>query len=165
MSQTKEHDRVKSAIGEHVLSFFREHDGEEFTANQIARYVMARCDCAPSSVDRIMRSMKQSCEISYTLLSRSKSRYRAGAVNLESLCEHLTHHLTHEAKPLHRQTLCIEMERLGEASDKLPHAPRFEWSAALDELIERGRVSAAGERVAIVRECPKPKTEEQALLF
>lgn len=80
----------------------------------------------------------------------------------------LLHHLTRDVAPVNRRLLCLEMERLGAVVEEIPPAPQWEWSDALDDLIADGRVTAAGDRVAINRERivqDVQQSETQGMLF
>jgi hypothetical protein len=74
--------RVAQAITWAIVEFFQQRLDSmhhQFHADDLRRFVRAKVGdtTAPASPDRIMRALKQGGRINYTLLSRSKSLYRA----------------------------------------------------------------------------------------
>ena len=172
MSQATQSRRVGATVDPFVVAFFAEHAGEEFHLCDLVDYVRDRCACNPTSPDRRMRALKKSGHIDYTLISKSKSLYQAGSLvdRSQSLREHARRHLLHEPRPVHREKLCAELERISKASADMPVATASEWDKAITELAENGSVSAVGERVAVVRQSKakqkvKQSTKQQQELF
>ncbi len=52
--------------------------GQEFHADDLRKYVADRVPVAPGSPDRVMRELRRTGEVSYTVVNRSKSLYRKG---------------------------------------------------------------------------------------
>ena len=73
-------ESVSHRIGGAILEFFDALDGQQFSSGALHEWVEAKAGrIAPGSADRVMRDLKQRGVISYTLVSRSQSLYRAGA--------------------------------------------------------------------------------------
>lgn len=75
--------RVRKAIGPAIITFLamRLSTGRvEFKADDLRRAVASVHPTAPASADRILRSLRQSGDIDYELVSRSESRYRVLSV-------------------------------------------------------------------------------------
>ena len=70
---------------------------------------------------------------------------------MSDLREHLIHHLTCEAKPYPRSTVCKELERIGSVSQVVPSVASWEWSEAITELISEGLATETAYGVAIIR--------------
>jgi hypothetical protein len=80
--QSRQLRRVERGIGAHILDFFAERGaGREFFMQELTRFVTERVEgyVAPGSPDRVMRELRKQGQLSYELLSRSKSLYRVGA--------------------------------------------------------------------------------------
>ena len=61
-------------------------------------------------------------------------------------------YLQSEQRPLHREKLVDELMRMAKSSPgSYPQASKAKWMETLDQLVADGLVSAAGERVAIIR--------------
>lgn len=74
--QTDNIRRVTEAISKHVTAFVSTHT--EWHVETLRQYVFDRVDgyVAPSSPDRILRSLRQQGVIDYEVISRRKSLYR-----------------------------------------------------------------------------------------
>jgi hypothetical protein len=74
--QDAELERVSSRIRGAILEFARAHLGQEFFADDLRKYVTAKCgETAPGSADRILRDLRQGRTLSYRVINRSKSLY------------------------------------------------------------------------------------------
>lgn len=81
--QREEIARVSSAIGKTIIAFLRARLNNglwEFRADELREWVAARHPGAPASADRILRALRQSGQISYTVLNRRASLYRIVAI-------------------------------------------------------------------------------------
>ena len=69
---------VRQRIGPFILEWCaaRLERAPEFRADDLRRAVHAELGCAPGSADRILRTLRQSGELSYSVVSRSRSLYR-----------------------------------------------------------------------------------------
>tara|TARA_R110000751_G_scaffold67817_4_gene138216 strand:- start:1004 stop:1321 length:318 start_codon:yes stop_codon:yes gene_type:complete len=69
---------VRQRIGPFILEWCaaRLERAPEFRADDLRRAVHAELGCAPGSSDRILRTLRQSGELSYSVVSRSRSLYR-----------------------------------------------------------------------------------------
>ena len=69
--------RVTGNIADLILAFFEGYQvGEMFHAEDLFKFVAARCDVAPASVDRVMRDMRRRGWVNYEVVNRSASLYR-----------------------------------------------------------------------------------------
>ncbi len=78
----EELERVKSSLAAPIcraLIRFRK-EGGEFRSEQLYEAVRAEVPCAPASVDRILRALRDSGEVSYAVLNRRESLYRVDFV-------------------------------------------------------------------------------------
>lgn len=77
--QAENIQRVNQAIGQHVTAFLDSHLNQEFHVDEMRQYVSANVDgyVAPASPDRILRMLRQKGAVNYTVISRSRSLYRA----------------------------------------------------------------------------------------
>ncbi len=74
--------RVRSLIGELVLDFCSMRVGKEFYSWELTTWVADRvAHVAPGSADRILRDLRQSGEVAYTVINRAQSRYYVDRVN------------------------------------------------------------------------------------
>ncbi len=73
-SQDVELARVRSKLAEPILAFCSGRT--EFFMTELYRYVSSQVECAPGSVDRILRALRKSGQIDYEVISRRKSHYR-----------------------------------------------------------------------------------------
>lgn len=73
-------ERVRNAIGAHVLAFCRARIGREFHAQELRDYVARVHPTAPASADRILRDLRSRGLVAYVLVSRSKSLYRVESI-------------------------------------------------------------------------------------
>lgn len=67
-------------LGEAIQRFVSERvtaTNPEFTSKELHTYVGAYAVGSESSIDRVMRNLKQQGKINYTLVSRNQSLYRA----------------------------------------------------------------------------------------
>lgn len=80
-AQTTQLKRVRSRIGEAVLSFCRLYEGRDFNASQLHQWVEDRMRAAPGSADRILRDLRQRGDVMYTVLSRAGSVYHMDKVS------------------------------------------------------------------------------------
>lgn len=81
--QREQIGRVQSAIGHSIIAFLRARLNNgvwEFRADELREWVAARHPGAPASADRILRALRQSGQISYSVLNRRKSLYRIIAI-------------------------------------------------------------------------------------
>jgi hypothetical protein len=69
---------VRQRIGPFILEWCaaRLARAPEFRADDLRRAVHAELGCAPGSSDRILRTLRQAGELSYSVVSRSRSLYR-----------------------------------------------------------------------------------------
>lgn len=75
--QQRQLARVSTSIGAVIVDFFKsKKPGDLFFASELHQFVADRASIAPSSADRVMRDLRQSGEIYYSLVSRSQSQYR-----------------------------------------------------------------------------------------
>ncbi len=75
--QDKELKRVRGKTAGLIMEFFDCHQvGETFHAEDLFKFVAARCDVAPASVDRVMRDMRRRGWVNYEVVNRSASLYR-----------------------------------------------------------------------------------------
>jgi hypothetical protein len=78
---------------------------------------------------------------------------RGDTVNTHPICEAILSHLRAEQRPLHRDNMIAELIRLAKAApDAYPTADVVTWNSALDQLIKDRLISAAGGRVAFIRQ-------------
>ncbi len=81
-TQTTQLKRVRSLIGELVMDFCSARIGREFYGWELAAWVADRVThVAPGSPDRILRDLRQSGEVAYTVVSKAQSRYYVDRVN------------------------------------------------------------------------------------
>lgn len=72
---------VGDRIGRAVVEFCTRHQGHEWHADDLRRYVDFRVGVvAPGSADRILRSLRAKGKVVYECVSRSKSLYRVISV-------------------------------------------------------------------------------------
>ena len=78
-NQTENITRVNQAISRYVTAFLNAHLNQEFHVDELRQYVSAHVDgyVAPASPDRILRDLRQKNQVNYTVVSRSKSLYKA----------------------------------------------------------------------------------------
>lgn len=72
--------RVSRRITALVTQFVNERIGQQFTADELRRFVAEQEPTAPGSADRILRDLRQRGVINYRVVSRSRSEYEALAV-------------------------------------------------------------------------------------
>lgn len=77
--QTENLTRVRDSIAPHIINFIKERSGREFHGADLQQYVAEHVNgfVAPGSPDRILRDLRKRGVVSYELLSRSQSLYRA----------------------------------------------------------------------------------------
>ncbi|MDL5055924.1 hypothetical protein [Geitlerinema calcuttense] len=77
--QTENINRVRSQIANHICRYLKDHEGQEFHCESLRQYVYANVDgyIAPASPDRILRDLRQRGVVSYEVVNRAKSLYRA----------------------------------------------------------------------------------------
>jgi hypothetical protein len=81
-TQTTQLKRVRSLIGDLVIDFCSNRVGKEFYGWELTTFVADRVThVAPGSSDRILRDLRQSGEVAYTVVSRAQSRYYVDRVN------------------------------------------------------------------------------------
>lgn len=81
-TQTTQLKRVRSLIGDLVMDFCSCRVGKEFYGWELATFVMDRVThVAPGSPDRILRDLRQSGAVEYTIVSKAQSRYYVDRVN------------------------------------------------------------------------------------
>lgn len=81
--QREEIARVSSAIGKTIIAFLRarlNNGMTEFYADELRQWVAASHPGAPASADRILRALRQSGQISYSVVNRRASLYRIVAI-------------------------------------------------------------------------------------
>lgn len=85
--QTENIQRVQSQIAGHVTTFINAHLGQEFRVEDLRTFVSKQTNgyIAPGSPDRILRALRQKKIISYVVVNRRQSLYRA--VPVESQME------------------------------------------------------------------------------
>lgn len=76
----REHlESVSHRIGAAVMEFFSALDGQQFSSTALHEWVEAKVGrIAPGSADRIMRLLRAEGKISYRVVNRAQSLYRAG---------------------------------------------------------------------------------------
>ena len=72
--------RVRAGIGSAVLEFCRARVGKEFHADELRRFVASKHPTAPASADRILRDLRRSGDLDYTVTSRRASTYLVSRV-------------------------------------------------------------------------------------
>lgn len=88
MNHTAELRRVSEKIAELVIKFFNNREGgDQFTVNELTKYVMDKEPVAPDSPARIMRLLRRKGVINYEVVSRSRSLYRVVASGQGELFE------------------------------------------------------------------------------
>lgn len=65
-----------------------------------------------------------------------------------------------EQRPIHRDSVVAFMVRAGRTDNGTPNARAPAWCKQLGELVQVGKVTAAGERVQIVRDIPASDNQE-----
>lgn len=75
--QTANITRVSANIAPHICHFLESHLNQEFHADDLRQYVSERTTIAPGSADRVLRDLRKRGVISYEVVSRSRSLYRA----------------------------------------------------------------------------------------
>lgn len=79
-TQRQHLDSVSARISGAILEFFRLHDGLNFFADDLRKYVTSKAGVvAPGSADRVMRDLRQKNLIAYRCVNRAQSLYRAGS--------------------------------------------------------------------------------------
>jgi hypothetical protein len=79
---TTQLNRVRSLIGELVKDFCSMRIGKEFYGWELNTFVADRVThVAPGSPDRILRDLRQSGDVAYTVINRAQSRYYVDRVN------------------------------------------------------------------------------------
>lgn len=79
--QSRQLERVKGSIAAVILDFFATKKvGEHFFASDVHSFVRSKASIAPASADRVMRDLRQSGEVNYVVVSRSRSEYRVESV-------------------------------------------------------------------------------------
>lgn len=77
--QSQQLARVAGKTACVIIEFFDGlQAGQEFHADDLRKYVADRVPVAPGSPDRVMRELRRTGEVSYTVVNRSKSLYRKG---------------------------------------------------------------------------------------
>lgn len=80
-NQIEEHLRVWCGLAHIIWAFCCERSTkDEWHMEDLRAWCCARAGAAPASPDRILRSLRQEGLIEYTVVSRSKSRYRIDSV-------------------------------------------------------------------------------------
>lgn len=74
-TQSEQLKRVKSKIAPAILEFCRQHLLAQFHMADLVRFVALACPAAPDSASRILRDLRASGEVEYTVLSRKDSLY------------------------------------------------------------------------------------------
>lgn len=77
--------RVSSSIAPHVSAFISERVGQEFHGIDLHRFVESRVGgyVAPGSPDRILRLLRAKGELSYELVDRRQSLYKATSIETQ----------------------------------------------------------------------------------
>lgn len=71
-------ERVALNLNQAIVEFWKKNLNQRFTANDLRRHVNHyNYGTAPASADRVMRYLKKSGKINYTLVNRAKSLYIA----------------------------------------------------------------------------------------
>ena len=65
-----------------------------------------------------------------------------------------------EQKPVHRDSVTSFLARCGRTDNGTPDSKAEAWGKQLDELVQAGKVIAAGERVQIVRQEDSPVAQD-----
>lgn len=80
--QKRQIERVKVSIGGVIVDFFASKSvGERFFAADLHSFVGKHAQIAPASADRVMRDLRSSGVINYTLVSRAQSQYQVESVS------------------------------------------------------------------------------------
>lgn len=75
--QPRELARCKAVISPAIRDFFSARPiGTRFHMEELTRYVRQRIPTAPDSAGRILRDMRQSGELNYSVVDRRKSLYQ-----------------------------------------------------------------------------------------
>lgn len=79
--QANEISRVARNVAAVILDYCRDRVGCEFSLTDLTLYVMHHAHATPDSASRILRSLRTEGLVDYTVISRSKSRYRIISIN------------------------------------------------------------------------------------
>lgn len=69
--------RVSNQIASIITTFLEARLNQEFYCDELRRFVSERVTVAPGSPDRVLRDLRKRGVISYEVVSRSRSLYRA----------------------------------------------------------------------------------------
>ena len=76
IEQQQQLHRVSGAIANTVLEFFDSMtEGQAFTNRELHDFCGQRCNVAPGSADRVMRSLKKAGMVNYEVVNRNRSTY------------------------------------------------------------------------------------------
>lgn len=79
--QERQVERVRGKIAQDVLEFLEGRGiGGLFSSGELGAFVAARCSCAPASADRILRLLRRSGLVAYSVHNRSQGLYRIEAM-------------------------------------------------------------------------------------
>jgi hypothetical protein len=72
--------RVRSSLADLIVAFWTRKlaaPSPDFYADELRRAIAVGVKSAPASADRVLRDLRQAKRINYTVVSRSRSLYRA----------------------------------------------------------------------------------------
>jgi len=73
----EERRRVYGRIAPLIMTFYRDHAGQQFHAEELRQYVLATApDIAPGSPDRILRELRLEGKLDYVVINRRQSLYQ-----------------------------------------------------------------------------------------